>query len=113
MSATISFIRPGRPGHRHSDVHFSAISRRYLRSIVSGVTLVAACRRTPTTESLALRCEAVLLHQVIDHVLLVTIDPSSQGGEQKPQREPIGSRARYTSCRRERPRRCARASGTG
>jgi len=29
---------------------------------------------------------AVLLHQVVDHLLLVTIDPSSQGGEQKPQR---------------------------
>src|SRR2546427_11627414 len=29
---------------------------------------------------------AVLLHQVVDHLLLVTIDPSSQGGEQKAQR---------------------------
>src|ERR671918_506670 len=62
--------------------------------------------QNPATESLALRREAaalvvsqlntaapqllpkgtVLFHQVVDHVLLVTIDPASQGREQKPQR---------------------------
>jgi DNA-binding NtrC family response regulator len=31
MSDAISFMSPGRPGRRHSDVHFWAISRRYQR----------------------------------------------------------------------------------
>jgi hypothetical protein len=39
-----------------------------------------------TTPPQLLPKSAVLLHQVVDHLLLVTIDPSSQGGEQKPQR---------------------------
>jgi len=42
--------------------------------------------QSDTTLPQLLPKSAVLLHQVIDHLLLVTIDPSSQGGEQKPQR---------------------------
>jgi len=61
--------------------------------------------QNPATESLALRRQApalfvsqlnaaapqllpkgaILLHQVVDHVLLVTINPSSEGREQKSQ----------------------------
>src|SRR5262249_12793555 len=42
--------------------------------------------QSDTTPPQLLPKGAVLLHQVVDHLLLVTIDPSSQGGEQKPQR---------------------------
>src|ERR687892_2579181 len=105
MSAAISFMSPGRPGRRYSDVHFWAISRRYQRRIVSGVTMVATCLRTrrPSLRTFTARRrrwssvsrtrrppqllpeDAVLLHQVLDHLLLVAIDPSSQGHEQEPQ----------------------------
>src|SRR5262245_62063357 len=33
---------------------------------------------------------AILLYQVVDHVLLATIDPASPGDEQKPQGQRIG-----------------------
>ena len=109
MSDTISFMSPGRPGRLHSNVHLWAISRRYQRRIVSGVTMVATCLRT-RRQSMALRREAaalvvsqpdapplqlilkdtVLLNQVLDQVLVVAIDPSSQGHEQKPQGQKIG-----------------------
>jgi hypothetical protein len=102
MSDAISFMSPGRPGRRYSDVHFWAISRRDHQRIVSGVTMVATCLKNLATESLAFRREvaalvvsqpdtpppqlprkdAVLLHQVVDHVLLVAIDRSSEGQEE-------------------------------
>jgi hypothetical protein len=103
MSAAISFISPGRPGRRHSDVHFWAISRRYQRRLGSGVTMVAtylktwrpsrwpfAARQRPWSSVNGLAApstapkSAVLLHQVSNHVLLVTIDPPSPVNERKP-----------------------------
>jgi hypothetical protein len=42
----ISFMTPGRPGRVGVNVHFRAISCRCHRRIVSGVTMVATCRKT-------------------------------------------------------------------
>ena len=100
---------PGRPGRPGVKVHFRAIRRRCHRRIVSGVTMVATCRKTrrlsprplaarrrrwsSVTEAAPLQLllqDAVLLYQVLDNVLLVVIDPSREGQEQYLQRRESG-----------------------
>src|SRR2546428_14185369 len=102
MSDAISLILPGRPGRFGGNVHFRAIRRRCQRRIVSGVTMVATCLRirrpsgwpfARETSALVvgqpdapplqlLPKDAVLLHEVLDNLLLVAVDPSSEGHEQ-------------------------------
>ena len=100
MSDEISWVIPGRPGRFGVNVHVRAISCRCHRKIVSGVTIVATCLKTrrPSRRPFAarrrlvvgqpeaallhlLREDTVLLHQVLDDVLLVAVDPSREGDE--------------------------------
>src|SRR5437773_344055 len=108
MRDEISLMIPGRPGRPGVKVHFRAIRRRCHRRIVSGVTMVATCRKTrrPSPRPLAARRrrwssvsrrrrpfslqDAVLLYQVLDNVLLVVINPSREGQEQYLQRRESG-----------------------
>src|SRR5919106_508855 len=105
MSAAISFMSPGRPGRRHSEVHFlgnqppvptqDRVRRhdgRHLSQDLAteslafrreAAALVVSQPDTPPPQLLPK--DAVLLYQVFDHVLLVAIDPSSERQEQKPQ----------------------------
>jgi hypothetical protein len=98
MSDEISFRIRGRPGRFGVNVHLRAISCRCHRRIVSGVAMVATCLRTrrpsrrpfaarrralvvgePEAASLHLLLEdPVLLHQVLDDVLLVAVDPPAR-----------------------------------
>jgi hypothetical protein len=54
ISAEISFIVPGRPGRFGANVHFRAISSRYHLRI---------------------------LHQILDHLLLLAVEPPGQRRE--------------------------------
>ena len=110
MSDEISLMIPGRPGRLEVNVHLLAMSCRCHRRIVSGVTIVATCRKTrrpswrpfaarrrrwssvPEAAPRQLRLEdAVLLHQVFDDVLLVAIDPSGEGHKQHLQKGEVGN----------------------
>jgi hypothetical protein len=118
MSDAISFTVPGRPGRFGANVHFWTISRRCHRRIVSGVTMVATCLRTrrpsrwPFTarrrrwssvnrrrRPLQLLFEdVVFLDQVLDDLLLMPVDPSSEGHEQQPHGGEIGSHRLIVLC---------------
>ncbi len=110
MSDEISCVIPGRPGRFGVNVHFRAISCRCHRRIVSGGHDRCDLPQDPSTESATLGRVAsalvvgqpqaallhllledtVLLHQVFDDVLLVAVDPSSEGHEQHLQGVEIG-----------------------
>ena len=119
----------GRPGRRcFEPSYFWATSFRYHRRMVSGVTMPATVREAAPAEDLAFHgqtaslvvgevqrsrtvgCEedAVLLTQVIDDVLLVSVDPAGDKQEEESQRRrqrvhpgsmPIGS-PRFNGLRR-------------
>jgi hypothetical protein len=110
-SAAISGLVLGRPGRRlFEPSYFLATSRRYQRKMVSGVTMPAidARRRRPRTlpftarrrrwssvrrsrrDPCAARKDPVLLEQVVNHLLLLSIDPPGEQqyeeGERRQQR---------------------------
>jgi hypothetical protein len=114
----ISCMTPGRPGRVGVNVHFRAISGRCHRRIVSGVTMVATCRKTrrprrwpfaarrrrwssvsrrqrPVSCPLRTRFSSIRYSMT---VLLVAIDPSGEGHEQHLQAGDIGRHGPTVPC---------------
>jgi hypothetical protein len=124
MSDEISLMIPGRPGRFGSNVHFRAISWRCHRRIVSGVTIVATCRKTrrpsrrPFTTrrrrwsavSRRRRPESCPLRTRFSStrydVLLVAIDPPGEGHEQHLQGGEVGYHSPILPCPTTFPRGC-------
>ncbi len=83
----------GRPRPRQAlPSYFLAISFRYQRRIVSGVTMPATCVKTRRPSAQLLPQNPILFTQIVDQIVLVAIHPASDGEDEELQSRGHGLR---------------------